>query len=160
MGGRSLDHLGKRVVKNGIGGEVRYSEVLSWLGRVELHPKHNRAIAGALYTLLRDDRSSYALNLLPQANEIALVLWSHLDPIDPTEPINDWFQFAINYPAWDLANFGCMDFRSGDSTKIPTPTVLSGRVSRALSGIMEDQSQSGTLGTYGSHESICFFASR
>ncbi len=126
--------------------EDRYSKVLNWLGKVELHPKHNREIANALYTLLREDRSSYALNLLPQANEIAAALWHHLDRINLIEEIDDWFKFAINYPAWDLANFWLSGFSLWRQNQDPTPTVLSDVCREALSGIMEDQSQSGKLG--------------
>ena len=126
--------------------ENRYSKVLSWLGKVELHPRHNREIADALYTLLREGRSSYALNLLPQANEIAATLWRHLDPIEPTEEIDDWLRFAINYPAWDLANFWLYGFSLWREQQDPRPTVLSDEYREALSGIVEDRSLSGKLG--------------
>ena len=126
--------------------EDKYSKVLSWLGRVELHPKHNREIANALYTLLREDRSSYALNFLPQANEIAAALWHHLDQIDLIEEIDDWFKFVINYPAWDLANFWLSGFSLWRQYQDPTPTVLSDEYREALSDIVGDQSLSGKLG--------------
>ena len=126
--------------------ENRYSKVLSWLGKVELHPRYNREIADALYALLREDRSSYALNLLPQANEIAATLWRHLDSIELTEETDDWSRFAINYPAWDLANFWLYGFSLWRQHQDPTPTVLSDEYREALSGIMEDQSLSGKLG--------------
>ena len=86
-------------------GEDKYRKVLYWLGRTELHPRHNREIAEALYALVKPGGPSYALNLLPQANKIAASLWHHLDQIDRSEEVDDWFEFAANYPAWDLANF-------------------------------------------------------
>ena len=126
--------------------ESKYSKVLSWLGKAELHPKHNRETASALYTLLRKSGPSYALNLLPQANKIAANLWCHLNPIEPTEEIDDWHRFAINYPAWDLANFWLYGFSLWQEQQDPRPTVLSDECREALSGIMEDRSLSGKLG--------------
>ena len=126
--------------------ENKYRKVLNWLGKVELHPKHNREIASALYTLLRKGGPSYALNLLPQANKIAANLWCHLDPIEPTEEIDDWHRFAINYPAWDLANFWLSGFSLWRQHQDPRPTVLSGEYRTALLDIVEARSLTGKLG--------------
>ena len=126
--------------------EDKYSKVLSWLGKVELHLKHNREIANALYTLLREERSSYALNLLPQANEIAAALWHHLDPIGLIEERDDWLRLALDYPVSDLANFWLYGFSLWRQHQDPRSTVLSDEYREALSGIMEDQSLSGKLG--------------
>ena len=126
--------------------ENKYRKVLNWLGKVELYPKHNREIASALYTLLRKGGPSYALNLLPQANKIAANLWCHLDPIEPTEEIDDWHRFAINYPAWDLANFWLSGFSLWRQHQDPRPTVLNEEYHTTLSGIVEDLSLSGKLG--------------
>ena len=126
--------------------ENKYRKVLNWLGKVELYPKHNREIASALYTLLRKGGPSYALNLLPQANKIAANLWCHLDPIEPTEEIDDWHRFAINYPAWDLANFWLSGFSLWRQHQDPRPTVLSGEYRTALLNIVEARSLTGKLG--------------
>lgn len=126
--------------------EYKYRKVLYWLGKNELHPRHNREIAKVLYKLLREGDSSYVLNLLPQANEIATVLWHHLDQIELIEEIDEWFRFAINYPAWDLANFWVYGFSLWRQHQDPTPTVLNDEYREALSDIVEDPSVSGKLG--------------
>ena len=126
--------------------EDKYRKVLYWLGKTELHPRHNREIAKVLYKLLREGDSSYVLILLPQANEIATVLWHHLDQIELIEEIDDWFRFAINYPAWDLANFWVYGLSLWRQHQDPRPTVLSDEYREALSDIVEDPSVSGKLG--------------
>ena len=126
--------------------EDKYRKVLNWLGKVELHPKHNREIASALYTLLREDRSSYALNLLPQAKEIAAALWNHLDQIELIGEGDDWLRIAFDSPASDLSNFWLYGFSLWRQHQDPTPTVLSGAYREALSDIVEKQSLSSKLG--------------
>ena len=126
--------------------EDKYRKVLYWLGKTELHPRHNREIAKVLYKLLREGDSSYVLNLLPQANEIATVLWHHLDQIELIEERDDWLRLAFDYPASDLANFWVYGFSLWRQHQDPTPTVLSDEYREALSDIVEDQSLSGKLG--------------
>lgn len=126
--------------------EDKYGKVLYWLSKTKLHPKHNREIAKVLYKLLREDDSSYVLTLLPQANKIAANLWRHLDPIEPTEEIDDWHRFAINYPAWDLANFWLSGFSLWRQHQEPRPTALNEEYRTALLDIVGDQSLSGKLG--------------
>ena len=124
----------------------RHRKVLYWLGKAELHPKHNREIAKVLYALVKPGGPSYALNLLPRANEIAVALWSHLDQIEPVEETDDWLRFAIDYPAWDLTNFWLSGFSLWRQHQDPRPTVLSEEYRAALLNIVEDRSLSGKLG--------------
>ena len=126
--------------------ENRYSKFLSWLGKVDLYPKHNRGIAEALYALVKNDGPSYALDLLPQANEIAVALWHHLDQPEPIEETDDWLRLAIDYPAWDLANFWLSGFSLWRQHQDPRPTVLSEDYRATLSDIVEDRSLSGKFG--------------
>ena len=126
--------------------EDRYRKVFYWLGRTELYPKHNREIAEALYALVKPGGPSYALNLLPQANEIAAALWHHLDQIELIEEREDWLRLAIDYPAWDLANFWLSGFSLWRQHQEPRPTVLSEEYRLALLDIVGDRSLSGKLG--------------
>ena len=126
--------------------EDEYRRVLYWLGKADLYPKHNRGIAEALYASVKNDGPSYALDLLPQANEIAAALWHHLDQPEPIEETDDWLRLAIDYPAWDLANFWLSGFSLWRQHQDPRPTVLSNEYREALSDIVKDQSLSGKLG--------------
>ncbi len=126
--------------------EDKYRKVFYWLGKTELHPKHNRKIAKVLHALVKFHSRSYALNLLSQANKIAAALWHHLDQPEPIEETDDWLRFAINYPAWDLANFWLSGFSLWRQHQDPRPTVLNEEYRTTLSGIVEDLSLSGKLG--------------
>ena len=126
--------------------EDKHRKVLYWLGKADLYPKHNRGIAEALYASVKNDGPSYALDLLPQANEIAAALWHHLDQPEPIEETDDWLRLAIDYPAWDLANFWLSGFSLWRQHQDPRPTVLSEEYRATLSDIVEDRSLSGKFG--------------
>ena len=126
--------------------EDKYGKVLSWLGKVELHPKHNREIAEALYTLVKNDGPAYVFNILPQANKIAVILWHHLDQINPIKGRTDWLTQAINHPAGSLTRFWLFGLSLWLKQQDPKPAVLSDEYYTALSGIVRDQSLRGRLG--------------
>ena len=126
--------------------EDKHRKVLYWFSKPELYPKHNREIAEALYAFVKPGGPSYALNLLPRANEIAAALWPHLDWIEPIEETNDWLKLAMDYPVWDLVNFWLFGFSLWLKHQDPRPMVLSEEYRRILSGIVEDQSLPGKLG--------------
>ena len=126
--------------------ENKYRKVLNWLGKVELYPKHSHEIAKVLYALVRHDGPSYALNLLAQANEIAVALWHDLDRTEPIEESDDWFRSASSHPAWELANFWLYGFSLWGQHQDPRPTVLSEEYRAALLDIVRDRSLPGKLG--------------
>ena len=124
----------------------KHRQVLYWLGKVYLYPKHNREIAEALYALVKNDGPSYALNLLPRANEIAADLWSHLDQIEPIQEIDDWLRFAMHYPVSDLVNFWLSGLLLWRKHQDPKPTSLSDEYRTTLLNIVQDQSLQGRFG--------------
>ena len=126
--------------------ENKHSKVLGWLGKVELYSKHNREIAEALCVLVTHNAPAYALNLLPQANEIAATLWDCLDPNESIEESDDWLRETSCHPAGSLAKFWLFGFLLWRKHQAPKPTVLSEEYCTALSRIMSDQSLPGRLG--------------
>ena len=127
-------------------GEDRHRKVLSWLGKTELYPKHNRAIADALYTLVKDGGFDYTLDLLPQANEIAATLWLNLDRSEPIEEKNNWLSSSLHHSAEALAKFWLSGFLLWRKQQDPESTTLSDEYSMTLSGIVRDQSLPGKFG--------------
>ena len=126
--------------------EDKYRKVFYWLGKTELHPKHNREIAKVLQALVKSDSRSYALNLLSQANKIAAALWHHLDRTEPIEERDNWLDSAFYHSAGYLADFWLWGFVLWREHQDPKPTVLSDEYRRALSDIVEDQSLPGRFG--------------
>ena len=127
-------------------GEARHRKVLSWLGKTELYPKHNRAIVDALYVLVKDGGFAYTLDLLPQANEIAATLWLNLDRSEPIEEKNNWLSSSLHHSAGDLAKFWLSGFLLWRKQQDPESTTLSDEYSMTLSEIVRDQSLPGKFG--------------
>ena len=125
--------------------EDQHSKVLSWLGKIELYPKHNREIAEALYALVRGG-NSYVLNLLPQANKIAAALWHDLDR---TEPIEEWDAYQDSpsgHPTGWLVNFWLSGLSLSRDQQVPKLTETLNEYRRILTDIVGDQSLPGRLG--------------
>ena len=127
-------------------GEDVHRVVLNRLGRVELYPKHAREIADALEALVENDGKPYALNLLPQANEIAASLWHTLDRTPQIEETENWLTTAVNHPAGVLAEFWLRGLSLWRKHQEPLPKVMSGEYRTALSGILQDPTVPGRLG--------------
>ena len=111
--------------------EDKHRRVLYWLGKTDLYPEHHSTIADALYAQVENDGTYYALNLLPQANKIALGLWHHLDQTGPVET---------------LINFWLSGFAIWRKQQDPVPTTLSDEYHQILSGIVQEQKPGGTSG--------------
>ena len=126
--------------------EDEYRKVLYWLGKVELYPKHNREIASTLHALVKDGGTSYALNLLSQANKIAVALWHHFDRTEQIERTDDWLDIAINHPAGILTEFwlkGLSLWRKQQDSEFMS---IRDEYRMALSDIVQDQELQGKLG--------------
>ena len=126
--------------------EDKHRAVLNRLGRVELYPKHGREIADALRALVKDEGTSYAVNLLAQANEIASSLWCRLDRTPQIEETRSWLNEAINHPAGVLAEFWLQGLSLWRKHQEPLPKAMSDEYRRALSGIVQDPTLPGRLG--------------
>ena len=126
--------------------EDKHREVLNRLGRVELYSNHTREIAVALEALVESDGKPHALNLLPQANEIAASLWHTLDRTSLIEETDNWLTTAVNHPAGVLAEFWLRGLSLWRKHQEPLPKVMSGEYRTALSGIVQDPTVPGRLG--------------
>ena len=126
--------------------ETEHREVLLRLESAELHPKHGRSIADMLYSLVKDGGTPYAVDLLPRANEVAITLWSNLDPDEPVDQVGDWLTKAINHPAGVLANFWLNGLSLWRKQQDPTPGWLGEEYLTALSVIAQDRALPGRLG--------------
>ena len=118
--------------------------VLNLLENVNLHQKYGREVAFMLYDLVKDGGISCALELLPQANNIAATLWANLDPNHPYDRASDWLESAINHPAGTLAQFWLESLFLWRKHQDPAPNQLNGDYLAALSKIVEDRTIAGT----------------
>lgn len=79
--------------------------LLAITAKTELLTAHARDVANLLYALVRDGGKPFALELLEQANVIALPLWQALQPNLQDDDIDDWLSRAINRPAGVIVEF-------------------------------------------------------
>ncbi|MEY5026623.1 MAG: hypothetical protein RLZZ244_2151 [Verrucomicrobiota bacterium] len=82
-----------------------WSDLLTMISNPELQSAHAHNIAEVLYALVRDGGKPFALDLLEQANAIALPMWQALEAKPQDEVIDDWLSRAINCPAGVIVEF-------------------------------------------------------
>lgn len=128
--GRSLwaSDLWPAVLRGWQDGELTLQDwqaVLPLIGEPQLLSVHARDIANLLFSLVRDKGKPFALDILEQANTIALACWNMLVPEDEDKEIDDWLSRAINRPAGVIVEFWIhglsllMQGRTGVDRKLP-----------------------------------------
>ena len=79
--------------------------LLAISARTELLTAHAHDVANLLYALVSNGGKPFALELMEQANVIALPLWQALQPNVQDDDLNDWLSRAINRPAGVIIEF-------------------------------------------------------
>ena len=120
--------------------------VLNLLKNANLHQKYGREVAFTLYALVKDGGMPCALDLLPQANKIAVALWDNINRDDPYEKMPDWLASAIKHPAGIIAQFWLGSLSLWQKHQDSAPDQLDGDYLAALSKIVEDRTIAGRLG--------------
>jgi len=82
-----------------------WRKLLALTSDIKLQSVHSYDIANLLYALVRDGGKPFALDLLEQANSIALPVWKALDANAQDEGIVGWLSSAINRPAGVIVEF-------------------------------------------------------
>lgn len=82
-----------------------WRELLTLVSNPALQSAHAYDIANLLYALVRDGGKPFALDLLEQANAIALPVWQALEANAQEEDIDDWLSRAINRPAGVIVEY-------------------------------------------------------
>lgn len=82
-----------------------WRELLTLASNPALHSAHAYEMANLLYALVKDGGKPFALDLLEQANTIALPVWQALEANVQDEGIDDWLSRAINRPAGVIVEF-------------------------------------------------------
>lgn len=82
-----------------------WRDLLTVVSNPALQSDHAYDIANLLYALMRDGGKPFALDLLEQANAIALPVWQALEANAQDEEISDWLSRAINRPAGVIVEF-------------------------------------------------------
>lgn len=82
-----------------------WRDLLTLVSNPALQSAHAYDIANLLYAFVRDGGKPFALDLLEQANAIALPVWQAQEANAQDEDIDDWLSRAINSPAGVIVEF-------------------------------------------------------
>ena len=82
-----------------------WRDLLTLVSNPALQSAHAYDLANLLYALVRDGGKPFSLDLLEQANAIALPVWEALEAKTQDEDIGDWLSSAINRPAGVIVAF-------------------------------------------------------
>jgi hypothetical protein len=82
-----------------------WRNLLREVAKPQLLSVHGYEVANVLYAIVRDSGKPFALDLLEQANSIALPLWRAMEPEPQEEDVDDWLSRAINRPAGVIVEF-------------------------------------------------------
>ena len=83
----------------------KHRQVLECFARTELYSKFSYEISDMLYALVKNGGPSYAVELLPQAKQIAAALWKSLDRAISVDVKHGWFNQSAQYPTWGTCQF-------------------------------------------------------
>lgn len=123
-----------------------WRDLLTLVSNPALQSAHADDIANLLYALVRDGGKPFALDLLEQANAIALPLWQTLEAKPHDEDINDWLSRAINRPSGVIVEFwmnGLSLFLDG---KTGTERVLPDNYRSWFTGVVQEETSKGGMG--------------
>tara|TARA_R100001509_G_scaffold24784_2_gene12951 strand:- start:1371 stop:4394 length:3024 start_codon:yes stop_codon:yes gene_type:complete len=123
-----------------------WQELLTVTSRPELHAAHADEVASLLYALVRDGGKPFALELLEQANTIALPLWQTLEPNPEGEDIDDWLSRAINRPAGKIVEFWINSLSLLIQGKTGVERTLPDNYRQWLTTVVQDETSKGGLG--------------
>lgn len=126
--------------------EEGWRDLLTLVSNPALQSAHAYDIANLLYTLVKDDGKPFALDLLEQANAIALSVWQTLQakPID--ENIDDWLSRAINCPDGIIVEFWLNSLSRVMHGKTGAERIIPANYRDWFTMVVQDETSRGGMG--------------
>lgn len=123
----------------------KHREVLNRLGSPQLYSNRARSVAYLLHFLVRRGGLPYTLDVLPQANQVAIALWPHLNEEElPAD--SDWLTDAMNHPAGILTDFWLTSVGLIRQQMEPKPPSLGDDYSQIFARIIQENTLAARLG--------------
>ena len=125
-----------------------HARILRLLSTGEVGQKHPKSVADVLLALVDDGGVPYAFSLLPDANQLAGLLWSSsIDAeVPPDLKEDDWLSDPLAHPAGTLAKFWIQSLSLWYEQQDPKPSSLPAEYLTPLSAILEDDTLAGQVG--------------
>ena len=119
--------------------------LLSLASKLELQSAHAADLAELLYALVKNDGKPFALELLEQANTIALTLWHSLDHARDAVS-GDWLSRAVNSPSGVLVEFWLHGLSLALRGKAGPERTLPSDYRKWLTLVVRDTTSKGSMG--------------
>lgn len=123
-----------------------WQDLLTLVSNQELQSAHTYDIANLLFSLVKDGGKPFALDLLEQANSIALPVWQALENDAQDENITDWLGRAINHPAGVITNFWINGLSLIIRSEAGSERVMSERYRHWFTMVLQDATSKGGMG--------------
>ncbi|MCU8024174.1 DUF4020 domain-containing protein [Shewanella sp. SM78] len=123
-----------------------WRNLLTLVSNPTLLSSHAKDIANLLYSLVKNGGKSFALDLLVQANAIALPLWEALEHSDHVEDRDNWLSLAINRPDGVIVEFWIDGLTLAMHGKTGPERVLPEDYCDWFTMVVEDQTSKGGMG--------------
>ncbi|RYE43120.1 MAG: DUF4020 domain-containing protein [Hyphomicrobiales bacterium] len=123
-----------------------WRRLLAVVARRKLQEAHPNDAANLLYALVRDGGKTFALDLLEDANSIALPVWQALPSNAEDEDVDNWLSRAINRPAGVIVEFWINGLSLLVHGKKGTERVLPDSYRQWFTVVVQDATWKGGLG--------------
>ena len=123
-----------------------WHDLLTFVSNPALQSAHAYDIANLLYTLVKDGGKPFALDLLEQANAIALPVWQALEANDQDDETVDWLSRAINRPAGVVVQFWINSLSLRVQGKTGSERVMPENYRHWFTLVLQDESSKGGMG--------------
>ncbi len=124
----------------------KWRELLNLASNPALQSAHAYDVADLLYTLVRDGGKPFALDLLDQANTIALPTWQALEASAQDDDIDDWLSHAINRLAGVIVEFWINGLSLLMQGKTRSERVMPENYRKWFTLVVEDATSKGGMG--------------
>lgn len=123
-----------------------WHELLVLAAKPALQAAHAYDISNLLYSLVRDGGKPFALDLLEQANNIALPVWKVLEVTSQDEVMDDWLSRAINRPAGVIVEFWINGLSLLMQGKTGSERVMPENYRQWFTQVVQDSTVNGGMG--------------
>jgi len=125
--------------------ETNFKRTLKAIAKPKLYIKHSYSIANFLYHIVKEEGKTYALNLLEDANKVALDIWE-ITEAEEYENISDWLQKAINETKGIIVEFWLHSLSLLMQNKSKTERSIPENYKKWFEQIVEDPTVRGGVG--------------
>ena len=124
----------------------RHSRVFGLLKNDKLYPRHAEYAVEVLNVIVKNGGLSYVTEIIDEANELALELWTKVDGSSSGLLDGDWLQRAVNHPAGTLTQYWLQSLAIWRENQETRPGKLVGLYREIFTKVTNEPSNSARYG--------------